>query len=75
MKVDRAGRVYVGRRAGGLGLRARRPPAGNPRAARRARRTWPGAIADARGLAITAVDAVYHVRLRVEGIMPPFLPG
>ena len=29
---------------------------------------------DARGLAITAVDAVYHVRLGVEGIMPPFMP-
>jgi gluconolactonase len=28
---------------------------------------------DARGLAITAVDAVYKVRLRVEGLMPPFL--
>ena len=28
---------------------------------------------DARGLAMTAVDAVYYVRLRVEGRMPPFL--
>jgi gluconolactonase len=28
---------------------------------------------DARGLAITAVDGVYSVRLRVEGRMPPFL--
>ena len=25
---------------------------------------------DARGLAITAVDAVYYVRLRVQGLMP-----
>jgi gluconolactonase len=29
---------------------------------------------DARGLAITAVDAVYYVRMRVPGIMPAFLP-
>ncbi len=29
---------------------------------------------DRRGLAITAVDAVYHVRMRVEGIMPPLMP-
>jgi gluconolactonase len=28
---------------------------------------------DARGLAMTAVDAVYSVRMRVEGQMPPFL--
>jgi gluconolactonase len=33
---------------------------------------WCGA--DARNLAITAVDAVYHVRLRVAGLTPPFLP-
>lgn len=29
---------------------------------------------DAHGLAMTAVDAVYYVRLRVQGRMPPFLP-
>jgi gluconolactonase len=29
---------------------------------------------DARGLAITAVDTVYRLRLAVAGIMPPFLP-
>jgi gluconolactonase len=29
---------------------------------------------DARGLAITAVDTVYKVRLETAGIMPPFLP-
>ena len=73
MKVDQAGRVYVavalgvwvfepdGRLLGILALPAR-----------------PSNLAwcdpDARGLAITAVDAVYYVRLRVEGIMPPFLP-
>ena len=28
---------------------------------------------DARGLAMTAGDAVYHVRLRAEGVLPPFL--
>ena len=27
---------------------------------------------DARGLAITAVDAVYKVRLTTPGILPPF---
>ncbi|MFI5460960.1 MAG: SMP-30/gluconolactonase/LRE family protein [Isosphaerales bacterium] len=73
MKVDKAGRVYVavalgiwvfepdGRLLGILSLPAR-----------------PSNLAwcdpDGRGLAITAVDAVYYVRLRAEGIMPPFLP-
>ena len=73
MKVDKAGRVYVavalgvwvfepdGRLLGILSLPARP-----------SNLAWCGA--DARGLAITAVDAVYHVRLRVEGIMPPFMP-
>jgi gluconolactonase len=73
MKVDKAGRVYVavalgvwvfepdGRLLGILSLPAR-----------------PSNLAwcepDASGLAITAVDAVYYLRLRVEGVMPPFLP-
>ncbi len=73
MKVDKAGRVYVavalgvwvfepdGRLLGILALPARP-----------SNLAW--CDADARGLAITAVDAVYHVRLRVEGIMPPFMP-
>jgi gluconolactonase len=73
MKVDKAGRVYVavalgvwvfepdGRLLGILSLPARP-----------SNLAWCGA--DARGLAITAVDAVYHVRLRVEGIMPPLMP-
>ena len=29
--------------------------------------------ADGRGLAITAVDAVHHVRLKVDGLLPRFL--
>jgi gluconolactonase len=73
MKIDQAGRVYVavalgiwvfgpdGRLMGILSLPAR-----------------PSNLAwcdpDTRGLAITAVDAVYHVRLRVAGVAPPFLP-
>jgi gluconolactonase len=73
IKVDKAGRVYVavalgvwvfepdGRLLGILTLPAR-----------------PSNLAwcdpDARGLAITAVDAVYCLRMRVEGVMPPFLP-
>jgi gluconolactonase len=72
IKVDRDGRVYVavaqgvwvyepdGRLLGIIAVPAR-----------------PSNLAwcdrDARGLALTAVDAVYHVRLRVEGVMPPFL--
>jgi len=73
VKVDRDGRVYVavaqgvwvygpdGRLLGILALPAR-----------------PSNLAwcdpDARGLAITAVDAVYRVRMRVAGRTPPFLP-
>jgi gluconolactonase len=73
LKVDRDGRVYVavaegvwvfapgGRLLGILSLPAR-----------------PSNLAwcdrDGRGLAITAVDAVYYVRLHVQGVMPPFLP-
>lgn len=30
---------------------------------------------DGRGLVITAVDAVYKVRLRVAGVLPPFTPS
>ena len=73
VKVDRDGRVYAavaqgiwvyepdGRLLGILALPARP-----------ANLAW--CDRDARGLAITAVDAVYYVRLRVEGLMPPFLP-
>ncbi len=72
LKIDREGRVYVavaegvwvfepsGRLLGILTLPAR-----------------PSNLAfcdpDGRGLAITAVDAVYHVRLHVQGLVPPFL--
>jgi gluconolactonase len=73
MKVDRAGRVYV---AVALGVWVFEPDGrllgiiSMP--ARPSNLAW--CDADARGLAITAVDAVYYLRLRVEGIAPPFLP-
>jgi gluconolactonase len=73
LKVDREGRVYVavaegvwvfepgGRLLGILALPAR-----------------PSNLAwcdrDGRGLAMTAVDSVYFVRLHVPGVVPPFLP-
>ena len=72
VKVDREGRVYAavaegiwvyetdGRLLGILALPARP-----------ANLAW--CDRDARGLAMTAVDAVYYVRLRVPGRMPPFL--
>jgi gluconolactonase len=72
VKVDREGRVYAavaqgvwvyepdGRLLGIIAVPARP-----------ANLAW--CDRDARGLAMTAVDAVYHVRLRVEGRMPPFL--
>jgi gluconolactonase len=71
VKVDRDGRVYVavaqgvwvyepdGRLLGIIAVPARP-----------ANLAW--CDRDARGLALTAVDAVYHVRMRVEGVMPPF---
>jgi gluconolactonase len=73
LKVDQAGRVYV---AVALGVWVFEP--GGDLLGILALPTRPSNLAwcdaDSRGLAITAVDAVYHVRLRVEGIMPPFLP-
>jgi gluconolactonase len=73
MKIDRFGRVYV---AVALGVWVFEP---NGRLlgiistpARPSNMAW--CDPDARGLAITAVDAVYYVRLRVPGIMPPYLP-
>jgi gluconolactonase len=72
VKVDRDGRVYVavaqgiwvydpgGRLLGIIAVPARP-----------ANLAW--CDPDGRGLAITAVDAVYRVRMRVEGRMPPFL--
>ena len=30
---------------------------------------------DGRGLAVTAVDTVYKVRMKVAGVLPPFTPG
>jgi gluconolactonase len=73
MKVDKDGRVYV---AVALGIWVFEP-AGNllgiiSLPARPANLAW--CDPDARGLAITAVDSVYYLRLLVEGLMPPFLP-
>jgi gluconolactonase len=74
MKVDRAGRVYA---AVALGVWVFEPDGqllgilSLP--ARPANLAWTDR--DARGLAITAVDAVYHLRLRAEGVMPPFMPA
>jgi gluconolactonase len=71
LKVDREGRVYVavaqgvwvfdpgGRLLGIIGL-PKRP----------ANLAWCGP--EARALAITAVDSVYRVHLKVAGILPPF---
>jgi gluconolactonase len=73
LKVDRDGRLYVavaqgvwvfepgGKLLGILAL-PKRP----------ANLAWCGP--DARTLAITAVDTVYHVRLEVAGVLPPFTP-
>lgn len=72
MKVDSEGRVYVAVAQGvwvfdplgrllGIIATPQRP----------ANLAWFGP--DRRGLAITAVDAVYHVRLGVTGVMPPFM--
>jgi gluconolactonase len=73
MKVDRDGRVYVAVAQGiwvfepsgtllGIIATPKRP----------ANLAWTGR--DGRGLAMTIVDAVYHVALPVSGIVPPFLP-
>jgi gluconolactonase len=74
MKVDRAGRVYV---AVALGVWVYEPDGkllgilALPK--RPSNLAWWGP--DGGALAITAVDSVYRVTLRVKGIMPPFLPG
>ena len=74
MKVDTAGRVYV---AVALGVWVFEPDGGLlgiiSLPARPSNLAWYGH--DARGLAITAVDAVYYVRMRVEGVMPPLMPN
>jgi gluconolactonase len=73
MKVDRDGRVYAAVAQGiwvfeptgallGILATPKRP----------ANLAW--CDDDARGLAITAVDAVFKVRLRVAGLLPHFLP-
>lgn len=73
IKVDKAGRVYV---AVALGVWVFEPGGRLlgilPVPARPANLAWCGP--DGRRLAITAVNAVYEVQLRAEGILPPFLP-
>lgn len=73
MKLDKAGRVYV---AVALGIWVFEPDGRLLGILvlpdRPSNLAW--CDPDVRGLAITAVDGVYYVRLRVEGIMPPFLP-
>lgn len=73
MKVDRSGRVYV---AVALGVWVFEPDGRLlgiiATANRPSNLAWAGA--DARDLAITAVDRVHRVRLVVEGCRPPFQP-
>ncbi len=71
MKVDREGRVYVAvaqgvwvYEAGGMLLGIIETPK------RPANLAW--CDHDGHGLAITAVDAVYTIRLKVAGCLPPF---
>ena len=74
MKVDREGRVYV---AVALGVWVFEPSGkllgilATP--SRPSNLAWCGP--DGSTLAITAVDQVHRVRLKVEGLMPPFTPG
>lgn len=74
LKVDRDGRVYV---AAAQGIWVFAPDArllgiiALPK--RPSNLAW--CNPDAQALAITAVDQVYRVRLKVAGIMPPFLPS
>jgi len=73
MKVDQHGRIYV---AVALGVWVFEPGGKllgiieTPK--RPSNLAW--CDPDARGLAITAVDAVYKLRLSVTGILPPFTP-
>jgi gluconolactonase len=73
LKVDRRGRLYV---AVALGVWVFEPTGtllgilAMPK--RPSNLAWCGH--DARTLAITAVDGVYSVTLRVEGVLPPFQP-
>ena len=72
VKVDRDGRVYaavaqgvwVYEPDGGCWASSPSPPPANL--------AW--CDVDAHGLAMTAVDAVYKVRLNVPGCLPPFTP-
>ncbi|CAN5799245.1 SMP-30/gluconolactonase/LRE family protein [soil metagenome] len=73
LKVDREGRVYV---AVALGIWVFDPEGellgilAMPK--RPSNLNWWGR--DAHSLAITAIDTVHRIRLKVEGLIPPFLP-
>ena len=73
MKVDRDGRLYV---AVALGVWVFEPGGQLlgiiPVPKRPSNLAWCGA--DPRDLFITAVDAVYRVRMKAAGILPPFTP-
>jgi gluconolactonase len=74
IKVEKAGRDFVAVALGVWVFAADGRLLGNlPLPARPSNLAW--CDPDTRGLAITAVDPVYHyhVRLRTEGIQPPFL--
>jgi gluconolactonase len=72
IKVDRDGRVYVAVALGIWVFEANGRLLGIlPLPARPSNLAW--CDADSRGLAITAVDSVYHLRVRVSGIVPPFI--
>jgi gluconolactonase len=73
MKVDRQGRVYVAVALGVWVFASHGKLLGIIETPKRpANLAW--CDADARGLAITAVDGVYKVRLNVPGCLPPFTP-
>jgi gluconolactonase len=74
MKVDKAGRLYVAVALGVWVFEADGHLLGILAVPERpSNLAWCGR--DANVLAITAVDAVYQVRLRVEGVMPPLTPA
>jgi gluconolactonase len=73
IKVDRDGRVYAAVAQGVWVFQSDGRLLGIIETPKRpSNLAWCGR--DARGLAITAVDAVYYLRLKVPGILPPFTP-
>jgi gluconolactonase len=73
MKVDRDGRVYVAVALGVWVYEADGTLLGVLSVPERpSNLAWRGA--DASILAMTAVDKVYQVKLKVSGVLPPWLP-